>query len=126
MCQESVHHFTMLRRYELAESYREEHGDDPPAQWLDARQPLIEEFDPIVELSIIAADYRNDPNLRRQANSDAAQYLRPKLSAVAMLEDPEALSAQAEKIALARKLVGLMDVVARAKAEVSAEVQGGG
>lgn len=128
LCQESVHHFTMMRRRELAREYEEENGYLPNDDWLDLRQPLLEEYDPVVELAIIAADYRNETALRRQANSDAAQYLRPKLSAVAMLDDPNLLQDKAEKIQLARRLVGLMDMVARAKTEapVETEVQGGG
>jgi hypothetical protein len=125
--QESVHHFTILRRKELARQHYDEFGELPTVEWLDLRQPLMEEYDPVVELGIIAADYRNEVGLRRQANSDAAQYLRPKLSAVAMLDDPEVLQNKSEKIQLARRLVGLMDMVARAKADSEeAEVQGGG
>jgi hypothetical protein len=44
-----------------------------------------------------------------------------------MLDDPEVLQNKSEKIQLARRLVGLMDMVARAKADAEeAEVQGGG
>jgi hypothetical protein len=118
MAQDSVHHFTMLRREEIARDYFRENNKEIDPELLDKLQPLIEEFDPVVELSIIAIDRRNDVSIRRQAASDAAQYLRPKLSAVAMLEDPANLSAQAEKHELALRLVKLMGAVAEAKKTV--------
>lgn len=128
MCQESVHHFTILRRMEIAADYKAEKGHDIPEALLDRLQPLIEEYDPVVELAIMGADYRNDPVLRRQANADAAQYLRPKLSAVATLEDPERLAAQAERNKLASRLVTLVQAFEIAKREQSApaEAPGGG
>lgn len=117
MCQESVHHFTMLRRQELYDKIMEERGVAPTEQELDALQPLNEEFDPVVELALIAVDRRNDVTIRRQALSDAAQYLRPKLSAVAHLEDPNNLAAESKNQELALRLVQAMEVVARSKAE---------
>jgi len=118
MAQDSVHHFTMLRRDEISAQFFAENGYRIDPADLDRLQPLVEEFDPVVELSIIAIDRRNDVSIRRQALSDAAQYLRPKLSAVAMLEDPESLASASEKYELAKKLVGLMGVVASAKKTV--------
>lgn len=118
MAQDSVHHFTMLRRDEISAQFFAENGYQIDPTDLDRLQPLVEEFDPVVELSIIAIDRRNDVSIRRQALSDAAQYLRPKLSAVAMLEDPESLASASEKYELAKKLVGLMGVVASAKKTV--------
>ena len=118
MAQDSVHHFTMLRRQEIASNYYRQNGTPISDEELDRLQPLVEEFDPVVELSIIAIDRRNDVSIRRQALSDAAQYLRPKLSAVAMLDDPETLAAQSQKQELARRLVTLMGAVASAKKTV--------
>jgi len=118
MAQDSVHHFTTLRRQEIARDYYRENKIPISDEDLDRLQPLVEEFDPVVELSIIAIDRRNDVSIRRQALSDAAQYLRPKLSAVAMLDDPETLAAQSQKHELALKLVGLMGAVASAKKTV--------
>ena len=119
--QETVHHFTLLRRQEIYAQFEEREGRPPTAEELDALQPLVEEFDPVVELAIIGADYRNETSLRRQALSDAAQYLRPKLSAVAMLDDPETLSAQAQKQELAKKLVGFMELLSQARRETTPE-----
>ena len=118
MAQDSVHHFTMLRRQEIAAEYYREKKLPIPDDLLDRLQPLVEEFDPVVELSIIAIDRRNDVTIRRQALSDAAQYLRPKLSAVAMLDDPETLASASQKHELALKLVSLMGAVASAKKTV--------
>lgn len=117
MCQDSVHHFTMLRRQELCDQITEERGFPPTEKELDALQPLSEEFDPVVELALIAVDRRNDVTIRRQALSDAAQYLRPKLSAVAHLEDPNNLVAESRNQELALRLVQAMEVVARSKTE---------
>lgn len=113
--QETVHHFTLLRRQEIYAQFQLKEGRPPTAEELDSLQPLMEEFDPVVELAIMGSDYRNEAALRRQALSDAAQYLRPKLSAVAMLDDPETLSAQAQKQELAKKLVGFMEILTQAK-----------
>ena len=108
----------MLRRQEIAAEYYREKKLPIPDDLLDRLQPLVEEFDPVVELSIIAIDRRNDVTIRRQALSDAAQYLRPKLSAVAMLDDPETLASASQKHELALKLVSLMGAVASAKKTV--------
>lgn len=115
MVQESVHQFTVLRRQEAYVLFEQERGRPPTAEELDAIQPMMEEFDPVVELAIIGADHRNETALRRQALSDAAQYLRPKLSAVAMLDDPERATEQAQKEQLARRLTDLMAAVLGAK-----------
>lgn len=115
-CQESVHHFTLLRRREIREQFVQELGREPTEQELDAVQPLNEEFDPVVELALIAVDRRNEVGIRRQALSDAAQYLRPKLSAVAHLEDPNNLVRESQNQELALRLVQAMEVVARSKA----------
>lgn len=123
MVQEQVHHFTMLRRRELYDEFVVREGRPPTESEMDRMQPLIEEFDPVVELSLIAADYRNDPAIRRQASSDAAQYLRPKLSAVAMLDDPNRLAQESEKRKLAARLVDLLQLVSVAKTSAGASVQ---
>lgn len=119
MVQDSVHHFTMLRREEAYRSFESEHNRPPTAEELDQIQPLMEEFDPVVELAIMGADRRNEPTLRRQALSDAAQYLRPKLSAVAMLDDPETIKANAQRQELAKRLAAIMDVMVGARRDAA-------
>jgi hypothetical protein len=113
--QDAVHHFTSLKRDEIRARYLEEHGEPICERMLDQIQPLIEEYDPVVELAIMAADYSNEPSLRRQANSDAAPYLRPKLSAVSIVDSPEAIEHEDQKNQLAANLVGLLEAASRAK-----------
>lgn len=138
LTQEAVHHFTDLRRKEITERWAQgwrisplgwvlpEEGDRVvgeliPPHILDSAQPLIEEYDPVVELSIMAADYRNEVSLRRQANADAAQYLRPKLKSIELLEDPESLELQQQKNDLAGRMVDILDAMAQAKRQRGAE-----
>lgn len=121
MVQETIHHFTQLRRREAYDDFLREQGRAPTESELDRIQPLIEEFDPVVELAIIGADARNKVELRRQALADAAGYLRPKLSAVQMLDDPETLQQAAQKKELAVRLTALMDVLVTAKRSSAAD-----
>lgn len=115
MTQERVHHFTHLKREEIRKNFFLEHGYEIDESELDRLQPLIEEYDPVVELSLIASDYALEPSIRRQANSDAAQYLRPKLSAVKIMDDPEAVEVENQKMRLANRLVEVMETMAAAK-----------
>lgn len=110
--QEAVHHFTDLKRHEI----KAKEPSITPEE-LDRLQPQIEEYDPVVQLAIMASDYSRDPSLRRQANSDAAQYLRPKLKSIEMLSDPRLLDSQKERDALASRLVDVMEIMATAKAD---------
>ena len=113
--QDAVHHFTMLRREEAHARFVRENGRPPTAMELDELQPLVEEFDPVVELALIGADYRNETSLRRQALAEAAQYLRPKLSAVAVMDDPENLTEQAQKNELVKRLMSMMELMTQVK-----------
>jgi hypothetical protein len=113
--QDAVHHFTMLRRQEIYGKFQEQHGRPPTAEELDNLQPMSEEFDPVVELALIGIDYRNETGLRRQALAEAAQYLRPKLSAVAVSDDPDTLVEAAQKNELAKRLVGVMEALTQVK-----------
>lgn len=101
--QETTHRYTALLRQELQRKWREgwrvganglvpppdtgaRLGEEIPPGLLDALQPAIEEYDPVVELALIAVDYGNEPNLRRLANTDAAPYLRAKMASI---RDPD-------------------------------------
>lgn len=112
LCQEAVHHFTDLRRQELRHQ-----NPGLSEEELDQMQPLIDEYDPVVQLAILGSDHSKEASLRRQANSDAAQYLRPKLKSVEMLGDPRLAESQAQKDELASKLVGVMELMAKAKSQ---------
>lgn len=135
LTQEAVLHFTSMKRETIAERWRRGErlsangmwyvpegenlvtGVDIPPAILDAIQPAIEEYDPVVELAIIATDYANEPNLRRQANANAAEFLRPKLKSIELIDDPRNQEILEEKNRLASSLVGILDAMARAKRE---------
>jgi hypothetical protein len=116
--QDEVLKFTVMRREHLLPLIVAQypHMD---SEWhlaeLDRQQPLYEEYDPVVALAVMAADHENSPELRRQAASDAAQYVRPKLRAVDFTIDPASTEAQAERARLADRLVGLLEAGAAAK-----------
>lgn len=132
--QEAALRFTELKRMEIKSKWQEGWrlsplgwmlpdeqsrvlGEDIPPALLDSIQPLVEEYEPVVELAIIAVNYENDAKLRCQANAEAAQYLRPKLKSIELLEDPDSLAMQAEKQVLAEKLVSILEAMAAAKRE---------
>ena len=147
LCQEAVHEFTSLRRAEIAQQYRDgwrvwqgvwtspqrvvevikdsvntlhdDLGEDIPPVLLDSLQPEMAEFDPVVEMSVMASNYGNAVELRLQANANAAQYLRPKLKTVEMLDDPRNLAMMEEKNDLAAKMVGLLKVMADSKRDAA-------
>lgn len=96
-------------------------GVEIDEELLDELQPLVEDYDPVVQLAMLSIDQKQEPALRRQAASDAAQYLRPKLKSIELLEDPQSLQLQEEKNELASRLVGLLDSVALAR---SREIEG--
>jgi hypothetical protein len=115
--QESVHQHTfMLRERLLPDLRRENPGatEDEIMAMLDKLQPIYEEYDPVVQLAMMAVDHSFSPELRRMAASDAAQYVRPKLKSVELTVDPNG-AAEQEKRALAERLRGLLDAGAAAK-----------
>ena len=114
LVQDAVFKYTTLQREELR---RKNPGLSD--EELDMLQPVVEEYDPVVELSLIAADRRHDPSLRRQANADAAQYLRPKLKSVEMMTDPRLLEQNSQKMQLADKMLDILEAMAAAKASRS-------
>jgi len=71
-------------------------------------QPIIEEYDPVAQLAMMAADNSNKPDLRRQAHSDASQYLRPKLKTIEHIDDPLTREAEKERFSLAERLGQLL------------------
>lgn len=115
MTQDAVMEFTEMRRERIRQKYRDENAREISAEDLDEMQPQIDEWDPVVELALIGADYRHKVEIRRQANSDAAQYLRPKLKSIELLEDPESLELQEEKNQLAKRMVEILSALEQAK-----------
>ena len=124
--QESVHRYTTMLRERLLPVLRREHPDwseQQIAELLDARQPLYQEYDPVILLGLMSADHSNSPELRRQAAAEAAQYTRPKLKSVEMTVDPGG-AREEERRALAGRLVGLLDAAAEAKRESGSTIEG--
>lgn len=71
---------------------------------LDLMQPVIEEYDPVVELALVASDYGNPVKIRLDANGQAARYLRPQLKTIEHLEDPATIASMEKKQELADRL----------------------
>ena len=90
---------------------------------LDFRQPLIDEFDPVIELAMIGANYAHSPELRRAALAESAQYVRPKLKSVELTVDPNSEEERAARAALADRLRGLLDAAADAKRTIEGTVR---
>lgn len=105
LLQERVHEFTELRRQQdLAQ-------DIPPEQ----AQQILEDYDPVVALALVAVDRRTTLDQQIRCNSEIAQYVRPKLKSVEVQADPEALESLQQRQELSAKLVGLLDLMASAK-----------
>lgn len=120
--QDSVFEFTTLRRTKIAAQLRLEYPtwtDEQVAERVDDLQPEYPEYDPVVELAVMGADHRNTPELRRQANAEAAQYVRPKLKSIEFTADPASLEEREARKELAGRLVGLLNAAASAKRDTA-------
>lgn len=116
--QDTVADFVRRRRAELLPAIRAEHPtytDEQIAALLDERQPDYQDFDPVVGLALMAVDHRHTAELRRQALSDSAQYLRPKLKAVEVSLDQQSAEAIQQRDQLANTLVDALERLAAAK-----------
>lgn len=115
MLQERVHEFTELRReQDLAELAKQ--GIPPEEAILTGKiQEVVEDYDPVVALAIVAVDRRSTLDQRIKCNAEVAQYVRPKLKSVEMQVDPEALETLEERRELSFKLVSLLEAAASAK-----------
>lgn len=124
--QDAVHEFTTLRRQKIWEEVTAREPNWTQAQVqaeVDERQPEFAEFDPVVEMAVVAADYRNPVDVRLRALGESAQYVRPKLKSIEMVVDPLAPEEQAQRTALAERLVALLDAGAAAKRATVVEAQ---
>lgn len=122
MVQEAVLQHTTALRSRLARDLRDQFPEYSSLQLqekVDEIQPLIEEYDPVVELSKIAADYSQKIDLRRLANADAAQFLRPKLKTVEHLEDPNKMASTERKIEAAERLASALAEIYRMKSDAA-------
>lgn len=123
--QESVYEYTRLLRERLLPDLRAKHpkaSEDELMVLLDEKQPLFVEYDPVVELAIMGADYKNSPELRRQANAEAAQYVRPKLKSIELTVDPSTPEQVERRQQLAGRLRGLLNAAAEARRDETADV----
>lgn len=120
---EAVHEFTHLRRDKLRAQYKAEHptaSEHTILEYLDEVQPLYEEFDPVVEMSVFASDHRNDSKSRRQAMADVAPYLRPKLKQIEHMESPEQRDLNARKSDLATQLLAVLTASSTGRSSATA------
>ncbi len=134
LTQESVFHYIYLRRKEIKRMWYEGwrwdgeksilympydsakvRGERVPPDLLDMIQPRMEEFDPVVELSIMASDYRNGVAVRRQASADAAQYLRPKLKNIELSGDGDLNELESQRVLLQERMFDLLKSMAQEK-----------
>lgn len=127
MVQDAVLARTTTKRARLAIEMRQQHpgwsGKRIQAE-VDEEQPLIEEYDPVVELALIASDYSIKTELRRQANADAAQYLRPRLKTVEHLEDPLAAATAERKVAAAERIALALRAIYGSKSDAKPATDG--
>ena len=114
LLQERVHEFTELRHnHDLA--------NIPPDLTVEEAilgghvQQIVEEYDPVVALALVAVDRRTTRADMIKCNSEVAQYVRPKLKSVEVTADPEALETLEERRELSSRLVGLLEAAAAAK-----------
>lgn len=105
LLQERVHEFTELRRRQ------DEQDGLPPEQ----QQQIVDDYDPVVAMAIVAVDRRTKLQDSIRCNSEVAQYVRPKLKSVEVTTDPEALETLEERRQLSERLVGLLEAAASAK-----------
>ena len=109
--QDAVHKHTIMLQERLIRDLREQNPDwslEQARARAEELQPIIEEYDPVAELAMMAADRSNKPDLRRQAHSDASQYLRPKLKTIEHIDDPLTREAEKERFSLAERLGQLL------------------
>lgn len=90
-------------------------GRKIPDKLLDDLQPLVEEYDPVVGLAIMASDHSNPLDQRRMAMASSAEYLRPKLRSIEILEDPESLELMDQKARLAGRMVDILQAMVQSK-----------
>lgn len=99
-----VHEYTSLKRRDQIA-----HGVAPH----DAVE-IVEEYDPVVAMALLAVSTKNvDQAL--QAHAQVAQYVRPKLKSVEVIQDAAKLQDLAARNAKAASIVESINAVARAR-----------
>ena len=105
LLQERVHEFTELRARQDAEQ------GIPPQ---DAQQ-IVDDYDPVVALALVAVDRRTTLDQRIRCNSEVAQYVRPKLKSVEMSLEPDTAETLAQREQLSSQLIGILTSSASAR-----------
>jgi hypothetical protein len=105
LLQERVLEFTEMRRKADLEAGMSE----------DEAQQIIDDYDPVVHMGMIAVDRREKRELQLRAASEVAQYVRPKLKSVEVTTDPEAMETLQERQQLSSRLVALLEAAAEGK-----------
>ena len=105
LLQERVHEYTLMRR-------QQDEVDGLPAH---EAQVVVEDYDPVVALALVAVDRRSSVEHQIACNSQVAQYTRPKLKSVEVTTDPEAAETLAARQELSAKLLDLLVASATAK-----------
>lgn len=105
LLQERVHEFTELRnRADIEDGV-------PPEQ----AQEIVEDYDPVVALALVAVDRRSTLENRIRCNAEVAQYVRAKLKSVEVTADPEAMETLEQRRELSERLVSLLEMAAKGK-----------
>lgn len=114
LIQERVHEHTLkLRQMEIERLVKD--GMSETEAGIAARQQVIEDYDPVVQMAMVAVDAEVKPDMQIRCASEVAQYVRPKLKSVELTADPEALETLHERQELSSRLVGLLEMAAQAK-----------
>ena len=91
----AVLEFTTLRRkQDLA------NGISP-----DEAQPIYEDYCPVTQLMVLGSDIREKSTTRLAANSQAAQYITPKLKAIEVTNDPDENDSRRELSAVLQQMI---------------------
>lgn len=118
MVHEDVMKMCEQRRAALWAKYTAEHPEWSQGQveaQVDYEQPLFVDYDPVVMMAVMSANYEYPPEVRLRAAAESAQFMRPKLKSIEMTVDPMSAEQRARRDELAARLVGLLDVAAEAK-----------
>lgn len=95
-----------------------------PDHVLDGLQPLMEEYDPVIQLVVVAADWENTPELRLRANGLAAEYMHPKLKSIELTTDDDTKDALDQRNEIAGRMVEILEAMAQARREANAKPVG--
>ncbi len=124
LLQERVHEFTEQRRkndLDMIAQLRADGKLDDAAKMEASCQLIIDEYDPVVALALVAVDRRSPIELQVRCNAEVAQYVRPKLKSIELQQDPDTAEMLSERQRTTENLVKLLaDAAAARKAESAA------